>query len=554
MSRKEIVINIKSCSAKVAGLLIFLFSLQACKADRSLINNEMWWKESVFYEIYMPSYKDGNGDGFSDFKGLTAKLDYIEDLGVKGIWLTPFLKSPKVDNGYDVANYYEIDTSYGKMADFKVFLNEAHKRDIKVIMDMVVNHTSTESKWFQEAKKSKDNPFRDYYVWKDSPNNWESFFGGSAWKYDSVSQQYYYHQFDEKMADLNWENPKVVEEVQDVLRFWLELGVDGFRMDVINFLTTNVNAKDNPYKDGKQQHLYDKDQAGIKDAMRAIKATINEYPNRFVVGEVGSDKIEELKKYQAEDLMDVVFNFNFGSLKEFSAERIYEELESMHKNMPGFPTLFFGSHDMPRLRDRLAANNPARAEALAALMLTARGIPFIYYGEELGMNNIQADSLEEIRDIQALTHYNLTLENGGTAKQALKIGNEHNRDKSRSPMQWTDEKFAGFSNKSPWIKVHKNYTTLNVQSQAEQENSLLNNYKKLIELRNSQPVLQYGKYEDLNLKDSCISFTREYRDEIIKCYFNFADSPIEIEVSSKDKILRGKNIVAPSNYLIVKTK
>lgn len=326
---------------KTVGLILFIFLTQSCQKEKLTGNENTWWKETVFYEIYMPSYKDSNADGFSDFQGLTSKLNYIEDLGVRGIWLTPFLESPKVDNGYDVSDYYKIDPTYGTLQDFKVFLNEAHKKDIKIIMDLVVNHTSTESEWFQEARKSKDNPYRDYYIWKDAHNNWESFFGGPAWELDSITDQYYYHQFDEKMADLNWGNPKVVEEIQDVLRFWLELGVDGFRLDVINFLTTDEYAPDNPYKNGEQVHLYDKDQTGIKTAMRTIKSTINEYPNRFVVGEIGSDKIEELKNYQSKDLLDVVFNFNFGSIEEFSAQRIFDELVSMEKKHAKLPNPVF---------------------------------------------------------------------------------------------------------------------------------------------------------------------------------------------------------------------
>jgi len=539
-------------SLKTVGLILSIFLTQSCQKEKETGNEGTWWKETVFYEIYMPSYKDSNADGFSDFKGLTSKLDYIEGLGVKGIWLTPFLESPKVDNGYDVSDYYKIDPTYGTLQDFEVFLNEAHKRDIKVIMDLVVNHTSTDSEWFQQAKKSKDNPYRDYYVWKDAPNNWESFFGGPAWELDSITNQYYYHQFDVKMADLNWGNPKVVEEIQDVLRFWLELGVDGFRLDVINFLTTDKNAPDNPYKDGEQEHLYDKDQAGIKTAMRTIKSTINEYPNRFVVGEIGSDKIEELKNYQSKDLLDVVFNFNLGSIKEFSAQRIFDELMIMEKKMQNYPTLFFGSHDMPRLISRLAENNPDRAESLAALILTAKGVPFIYYGEEIGMQNIEANSIEEMKDIQGRTHYNLALKDGKSEAKALEIGNRHNRDKSRSPMQWNNEPFAGFSDNAPWIKVHQNYTLLNVAALEKQENSLLNSYKKLIALRNSEPVLQYGEYENLSFSNDRISFTRKYNDEIIKVFFNFSETSMLIPIDSNEKVLLGETTIKPNHYLIVK--
>ena len=395
-----------------------------CKEQKAKMLEETWWKETVFYEIYMPSYKDSNCDGFGDFKGITSKLDYIESLGIKGIWLTPFLKSPKVDNGYDVSSYFEVDPIYGTLEDFKYFIKQAHKRDIKIIMDLVVNHTSTDHIWFQESKKSKDNPYRDYYVWQDDPNNWESFFGGTAWELDRTTNQYYYHQFDVKMADLNWNNPKVIEEIKNVLRFWLKLGVDGYRLDVINFLTTDGITSNNPInEEGNQEHLFDINQNGVKNAIKMIRKTVNEYDNRFIVGEIGSDQIEVLKQFQESELLDVVFNFNFGSIKEFSAKRIFEELESMEKNLSNYPTLFFGSHDMPRLVDRLAKNNPKRAEALAALILTAKGIPFIYYGEEIGMKNITAESIHEMKDVQGRTHYHMALANGKSEKEALIIAN-----------------------------------------------------------------------------------------------------------------------------------
>ncbi|WP_367771019.1 alpha-glucosidase [Flavobacterium sp. WC2421] len=538
--------------SKIGISIVMLLLFFSCNKEKKSTADKVWWKESVFYEIYMPSYKDSDRDGFSDFKGLTSKLDYIKGLGVKGIWLTPFLESPKVDNGYDVANYYKVDPTYGTIEDFKLFLAEAHKKDIKIIMDMVVNHTSTDSKWFQESRKSKDNPYRDYYIWKDKPNNWESFFGGSAWEFDKNTNQYYYHQFDTRMADLNWGNPKVVAEIQKMLRFWLDLGVDGFRMDVINFLTTDGITKDNPFKNGIQEHLNDINQKGVKTAMKSIKSVVNEYENRFIVGEIGSDKIEVLKQYQSPDLLDVVFNFNFGSIKEFSAKRIYDELQSMEKNMQNYPTLFFGSHDMPRLVDRLAKNNPKRAESLAALMLTAKGVPFIYYGEEIGMENIVANSITEIMDIQGRTQYELALKAGKSKVEALKIGNEHNRDKSRSPMQWNNQSFAGFSDKSSWIKVNPNYTNLNVVNLDKNENSILNKYKKLIALRNSQLALQYGSYTNLSFSNDCIRFERTFKGEHIKCYFNFGKQPLEIKLNSKETILAGENKMEPDSYLLVK--
>lgn len=529
-------------------LYFLLFTGSVVKAQHTK-DSEKWWKESVFYQIYMSSYADSNGDGYGDFKGMIYKLDYLKGLGVKGIWLTPFLTSPKIDNGYDIANYYEVDPTYGTKADFDDFLAAAHKRGIKVIMDMVLNHTATESRWFQESRKTIDNPYRDYYIWKDKPNNWESFFGGTAWEKDTLTNQYYYHKFDKKMADLNWSNPKVVTEIQKVLRFWLDNGVDGFRLDVINFLSTKGITADNPIVDGQQLHKNDIDQTGIKDAMRMIKATVNEYDNRFIVGEIGSDKIEVLKQYQSQDLLDVVFNFNFGSIKTFSSQRIFDELQSMEKNMSSYPTLFFGSHDMPRMMDRLADGNPDRALALAALMLTAKGVPFVYYGEEIGMHNSIANNLEEMVDIQGRTHYDLALAKGKSPNEALVEGNEYNRDKSRSPMQWDAEVFAGFSTKKTWIKINPDYKDVNVQYLENKQNTILNNYKKLIALRNNEKVLQFGKYDRLEHKNNQILFTRSFEGDKITVVINFGFAK-EIKLPKTAKILMGSPKLKSNDFII----
>jgi len=529
--------------------LFILCSVAVTAQPGQVTANEQWWKESVFYEIYMPSFQDSDGNGYSDFKGMTSRLDYLQSLGIKGIWLTPFLKSPKVDNGYDVADYYEVDPVYGEMADFRSFLNEAHQRGIKVIMDMVVNHTSTDCEWFRESRKSRDNPYRDYYIWKDKPNNWESFFGGTAWKQDSLTNQYYFHKFDVRMADLNWSNPKVVDEIQKVLRFWLDLGVDGFRFDVINFLSTDGITSENPMMDGKQDHVYDISQPGVKNAIRIIKSTVNEYENRFVVGEIGSDKLDVLRHFQSPDMMDVVFNFNFGSIPEFSAERIYNELKEMDQGMSNYPTLFFGSHDMPRLMNRLADGDAGRAKALAALMLTARGIPFIYYGDEIGMQNISAKNISEIADIQGKTNYNLAIQSGKTPEEALLEGNNHNRDKSRSPMQWDKSTHAGFSAAKPWIKVQENFRNVNVQQSLLVQNSLLNTYKQLLVLRNSDKALQYGTYDKLELKEDRIEFTRAYESERVTFIVNFGEQ-MKVELPAGVKVLMGKTDLKLNDFLI----
>ena len=527
-------------------IAFFLFKSNFAKGQNT---DQKWWKEAVFYQIYMPSYADSNGDGYGDFKGMTSKLDYLQNLGVKGIWLTPFLTSPKVDNGYDIANYYEVDPTYGNRADFDLFLKEAHKRGIKVIMDMVLNHSSTDCKWFQESRKSKENKYRDYYIWKDKPNNWESFFGGSAWEKDLLTNQYYYHKFDKKMADLNWSSPVLVAEVQKILRFWLDAGIDGFRLDVINFLNTDGITADNPTKDGKQEHINDIDQKGVKKAMRIIKATVNEYENRFIVGEIGSDKIEVLKQYQSEDLLDVVFNFNFGSIRDFSVKRIFDEMQSMEKNMNSYPTLFFGSHDMPRIMNRLADNNPDKAFALAALTLTAKGIPFIYYGEEIGMQNITANTFQEIVDVQGKTHYELALEKGKKATEALLEANEHNRDKSRSPMQWSAEANGGFSAGKTWIKINPDYKKTNVNTLTTQKKSILNQYKKLIALRNNEKVLQYGKYDHLELKDDQILFTRSFDGDKVNVIINFGTKR-KLILPANAQILMGSKELESNGFIM----
>lgn len=536
----------------ILGCIVSLF-FNSCSEKNTYNLTENWWKETVFYEVYMPSFKDSDGDGFSDFKGLTSKLDYIASLGVKGLWLTPFLQSPKVDNGYDVSSYYKIDATYGDLEDFKLLVAEAHKRDLKVIMDLVLNHTSTEHRWFKESRKSKDNPYRDYYIWEDVPNNWESLFGGSAWELDTVTNQYYYHQFDVKMADLNWGNPKVKEEIQNVLRFWLDLKVDGFRLDVINFLTTDGVTLDNPTNNqGEQEHLHDLNQKGVKDAMRMIKATVDEYENRFIVGEIGSDKIEVLKQYQGAELLDVVFNFNFGAIPEFSTQRIFDELQSMEKHMSNYATLFFGSHDMPRLMNRLAENDVGRATTLAALMLTAKGVPFIYYGEEIGMENILANTYNEIVDVQGKTHYKLSKDKGLSEEESLKIANDKNRDKSRSPMQWDASNYSGFSTNLPWIKVQDNYLTNNVVALSAKNNSILNTYKDIIALRNSEPVLQYGTYDYLHLTENLIQFTRSFNNDKIRCFFNFSDVSILIDLLPEEQVLMGDLELLPNKFLILK--
>lgn len=336
--------------------------------------------------------------------------------------------------------------------------------------------------------------------------------------------------------------------MQQVLRYWLDMGVNGFRLDVINFLTTDGILADNPTENDNQLHLFDIDQPGLEDALKTIRKTVNEYPNGFLVGEVGSDKLEVLKHYQSPEMMDVVFNFNLGSIPKFDAARIFDELQQMEKQMPGYPTLFFGSHDNPRLMNRLADNNPERALALAALMLTARGVPFIYYGEEIGMQNITAETSEQIVDIQGKTNYALALAEGKTAAEALAFANKHNRDKSRSPMQWDSSPNAGFTTADPWIRLHENYRETNVKTAAGNPNSLLNQYKKLISLRNSLSALHYGEYSYLRFDDGLIFYTRTYENQSISVAINFGPKttisiPVEAKIHFGSKVLETNGFV-----------
>jgi trehalose-6-phosphate hydrolase len=534
------------------ALLLGLILILTTKGYSGTQEENPWWKKSVFYQIYMPSFQDSNADGYSDFRGMTARLDYLQSLGIDAIWLTPFLKSPKIDNGYDIADYYQIDPVYGSITDFEIFLAEAHARNLKVIMDMVLNHSSTDCYWFQEARKSRDNPYRDYYIWRDEPNNWESFFGGSAWEYDSLTKQYYYHKFDKKMADLNWNNSALVKEMQEVLRFWLDLGIDGFRLDVINFLNTDGIPANNLIIEGEQVHQFDIDQPGLKNTLKLIRNTVDEYENKFLVGEVGSDKIEVLKKYQSPAMMDVVFNFNFGSIPRFDLKRIHQEIKTMESKMPGLPTLFFGSHDNPRLMNRLADLNPQKALALHCLILTAKGVPFIYYGDEIGMQNIIAQKPDEIVDIQAKTRYQLALDDGKSSLEALEYANLHNRDRSRSPMQWDTTKNAGFTTAKPWIKIQEKYKTINVDTQIQNSESFLDEIKKLLAIRKEQPALQFGSYSYVNLEGEMLKYGRSYNNDTVHIVINFGKSK-HCNLPVNSTIIHGNILLNSNEYLIYKS-
>lgn len=485
-----------------------------------------WWRETVFYQIYLPSFQDGNGDGVGDFYGLIARLDYLQALGVGGVWITPFYPSPLVDNGYDISDYCDVAARFGTLPVFEQFIEEARRRNIRVIIDIVLNHVSTEHPWFKAALSDPTSPYRDYFIFTRQPNNWQSFFGGSAWQAIGDGDEYYYHKFAVEQADLNWANPAVREEAKAVLDFWLDKGVAGFRLDVINFLSCRAPGPDNPTQEnGEQQHLYDVNQPGITACLADLLAHVRARGDVFIVGEVGSDKLDELAPYQGDGLCDVVFNFNLGSLPGFDAQQIFRQLSQMNSTLSGVPTLFFSSHDMPRMIDRFSggADDIARARAVACLQLLARGVPFIYYGEEIGMRDYIATSPETLYDIQGKTHYRQKLAACGNPQDAFAYALTKSRDNSRSPMQWSTAPFAGFSRHSPWMPINENYPDINVEAAQAAPHSLWKDYQRLIALRAAYPVFHYGDYDTLTEVEDTLIFSRRAGQQRATVMINFGE-------------------------------
>ena len=526
----------------------------------NILSNELpkWWQSSVFYEIYIASFQDGNGDGIGDFEGLTSRLDYLQKLGVNGLWVTPFYPSPKVDNGYDVADYCDVDSDFGSLADFDHFIEQAHQRNIKVIIDVVLNHVSTKHPWFMDALSNPASKYRDYFFFQDVPNNWESFFGGSAWEQEPNAEQYYYHKFSPEQADLNWQNKAVKDELRTVLKFWMDRGVDGFRFDVINFLSCNGIGEDNLHTDDKGQQIHDNDidQPDIYACISELCSYVRGYgtstgKDYFLVGEVGHEDLSKLAPYQSDDLLDVVFNFNLGAILSFDINNVHKQLVAMDNSLAGLPTLFFNSHDMSRAMSRLCHNNAQQATALATLTLMAKGVSFLYFGEEIGMPDFIPKNIDEMRDIQAVNHYELTLADGKTTLQAYDKALKECRDKSRLYMQWNDNKFSGFSASKPWIgeTIPKNMPT--VEKQCNDPDSLWHWYQKLITLRREYQALHFGNYEVLSLDNKLLSISRRWQNQVIHIRINFNDVKQPINHDDSHTILASKGLnLCEQNYLL----
>lgn len=491
-----------------------------------------WWQTGVIYQIYPRSFKDSNGDGVGDLQGIIDKLDYLNDgtpdsLGIAAVWISPIFPSPMADFGYDVANYIDIDPLFGNLATFDRLLAEAHKRNMRVILDFVPNHTSDEHPWFIESRSSRDNPKRDWYIWRDPqpdgslPNNWVSMFGGRAWAWDEKTRQYYLHLFHQKQPDLNWRNPEVKTAMLDVLRFWLDRGVDGFRMDVVGFIIKDEQLRDNPQHQGTpnnrwdhQEHIYDVDQPEVLDIIREFRRLHDQYGQRVTIGEIWAKPRERWAQYYGEKLDGLHLPFNFDLLhKAWTAEEMRSSVDELEAVLPpgAWPNYVLGNHDISRLATRYGN----KAVRLAAVMLlTLRGTPTIYMGDELGM----VDGEIPINRLQD--------------PQGLNIGPQASRDPCRTPFQWSKEAYAGFSVVEPWSPIAAGYEIVNVAAQFHAPDSVLTLYRRLLNYRQTTPALNRGLYRSINVSNNeCFVYLREYPGQRRLIVLNFSDNQIALDLS-----------------------
>ena len=504
------------------------------------------FKKSVVYQIYPKSFLDTNNDGLGDLRGVTQKLDYLKALGVDCIWLTPFFVSPQRDNGYDVADYRSIDPRYGTMEDFDTLAAEAGKRGIDLMLDMVFNHTSTEHEWFQKAMQG-DPKYKNYYIFKKGkpdgspPTNWESKFGGSAWEYAPAFDEYYLHLFDKTQADLNWENEEVRREVQDVLRFWIQKGVRGFRFDVINLISKGA-FEDDEHGDGRRFYT---DGPRVHEFLQEMcRETFGREEGFVTVGEMSSTTMENCFRYAGADTQELSMVFSFHHLKvDFMGNekwvlvppdfgKLKQILFSWQNGMAAhnaWQAVFWCNHDQPRVVSRFGDEGKywkESAKMLAGVIHCMRGTPYIYQGEEIGMTNAHFDRLEQYRDVESLNHFQILRDKGMSEESAYQILKVHSRDNSRTPMQWTGGKNAGFTAAEPWIGVNPNHTSINAESQVNDPNSIFSYYRSLIKLRKEQDAIAYGDFTPLDEHHPAVlAYRRHYKNETVYCISNFFAKP-----------------------------
>ena len=489
---------------------------------------DKWWQTGVIYQIYPRSFMDSNGDGIGDLQGIIDKLDYLnngtpDSLGIDAIWMNPIFPSPMADFGYDISDYRNVEAIFGDLTSFDRLITQAHQRNIRIILDFVPNHTSDQHPWFIESRLSRDNPRREWYIWRDAktdgspPNNWGSMFGGSAWSWDEETSQYYLHLFLDKQPDLNWRNPQVQEAMSDVLRFWLDRGVDGFRMDVASYIIKDDKFRDNPpipkaehvpSNDlwGQQEHIFDVHRPEVQDILRQFRHLFDSYGDRITIGEVWAESREQWATYFGEKLDGLHLPFNFDLLfKPWDAQIIRESVDELEAILPegAWGNYVLGSHDVSRLATRFGRRS---VRVAAMLLLTLRGTPTIYMGEELGMID-GVISLDQIQD-----------------PQGLNLGADRSRDVCRTPFQWSDDRYAGFSTVTPWLPIADGYTTCNVKQQQDDATSILNLYKRLIDLRKNTPALNRGIYQPIDsTSENCFAYQREYKDQQYLVILNFSD-------------------------------
>ena len=535
-----------------------------------------WWKESVVYQIYPRSFCDSNGDGIGDLNGITGKLDYLKELGIDVIWLSPVYKSPNDDNGYDISDYQAIMDEFGTMEDFDRMLATAHEKGIKIMMDLVVNHTSDEHKWFIESRKSTDNPYRDYYIWRPAkedgslPNNWGSCFSGPAWEYDKTTDMYFLHLFSKKQPDLNWDNPAVRQDVFDMMNWWLKKGVDGFRMDVISLISkepglpdkeTGINgyATFNVSANGPHVHEY----------LQEMRQKALNNADTITVGECSGVTLEEAKKYARSDEKELNMVFQFEHMDVDSDEKAGKwttrkmELRNLKKILTrwqkglqdiAWNSLYWENHDQPRSVSRFGNDSDEYREISAKMLATCihmmQGTPYVYQGEELGMTNCPFNTLDNFRDLESINAFHELTEQGKMTEEDMMAAIGYKgRDNARTPMQWDDSAYAGFSTTNPWIMVNPNYTKINAKDQVNREDSVFKYYQKLIKLRHESELIVYGTY-DLILDDDkdIYAYIRTLGDKKLIVYCNFSENTREVELP--EEFTNGKVLI--SNYIDAK--
>lgn len=513
-----------------------------------------WWKEGVIYQIYPRSFKDTSGNGVGDLQGIIQKLDYIESLGVTMVWLNPIYESPNDDNGYDISDYRAIMKEFGTMTDFDELLQGLHKRNIKLVMDVVVNHSSDEHEWFQQSRSSRDNPYRDYYHWwpaeKGKPNHRWSFFdeNSDAWKYDKQTDAYYLHYFSQKQPDLNWENPKVRQEVYDIMKFWADKGVDGFRLDAFQYVSKDITFP--PFPEGYDISIpnvikYHGMGPHIHTYLKEMYEQVLSKYDVFAVSEGVGSTLEDAHNLVDEDCKELQMAYHFEAtdmvttLEKCTLAQFKESFTKWDTSFAekGWISIYLSNHDQSRFVNRYGSDKPAfkdySAKMLNTFILSMRGTPYTYYGDELGMTNIGFTKIEQYKDIAAINGYKKAASDGEDLDLYLKKLNLLSRDNGRTPMQWDNTNNAGFSSETPWLPVHENHTTVNVANQQNDHNSVLNHFRKMVALRKDNLLLVYGEYEIIQEEHPTIyAYSRTLDDEQMKILLNFSELTSKINLSN----------------------